>query len=152
MLERAKARREKLDEQLSNAGHDVKRRRSPLKNANALLEQATGNFPMSIYFVNCYEILMVRLKVDLSQNKLQGKISLASCLFKEIATTSENSVKSPVKATATSAVPVKSPRKSPVSKNVASENNKQDNKENGEFETYKARSKLHRLGKLYSGK
>lgn len=43
MLERAKARREKLDEQLSNAGHDVKKRRSPLKNANALLEQATGN-------------------------------------------------------------------------------------------------------------
>ncbi|XP_043484341.1 anillin isoform X1 [Leptopilina heterotoma] len=37
MLERAKARREKLDTQLSNAGHDVKRRRSPLKDANAIL-------------------------------------------------------------------------------------------------------------------
>lgn len=59
MLERAKARREKLDEQLSNAGHDVKKRRSPLKNANALLEQATGNFSMPIYFVNSYEILIV---------------------------------------------------------------------------------------------
>jgi len=44
MLERAKARREKLDEQLSNAGHDIKKRRSPLKNANALLEQVAGNF------------------------------------------------------------------------------------------------------------
>lgn len=43
MLERAKARREKLDVQMTNAGHDVKKRRSPLKNVNALLEQATGN-------------------------------------------------------------------------------------------------------------
>lgn len=53
MLERAKARREKLDEQLSNAGHDVKKRRSPLKNANALLEQATGNIS-KIYFINAF--------------------------------------------------------------------------------------------------
>lgn len=44
MLERAAARREKLDEQLSSVGHDVKKRRSPLKDANALLEQAAGNF------------------------------------------------------------------------------------------------------------
>lgn len=44
MLERAKARREKLDTQLSNAGYNVKTRRSPLKDANALLTQATGNF------------------------------------------------------------------------------------------------------------
>lgn len=44
MLERAKARREKLDTQLSNAGHDVKQRRSPLKDANALLVQAAGDF------------------------------------------------------------------------------------------------------------
>ncbi|XP_036146004.1 anillin isoform X2 [Monomorium pharaonis] len=109
MLERAQARREKLDEQLSNAGHDVKRRRSPLKNANALLQQATA--------------------------------------------TNENLVKkSPVKAAAVSASPVKSPRKSPVSKNLVSEN-VQNNKENGEsynVETYNVRSKLHRLGKLYS--
>lgn len=42
MLERAKARREKLDTQLSNAGHDVKRRRSPLRDANVLLSQAPG--------------------------------------------------------------------------------------------------------------
>ncbi|KAL6257213.1 hypothetical protein P5V15_012140 [Pogonomyrmex californicus] len=105
MLERAKARREKLDEQLSNAGHDVKKRRSPLKNANALLEQATA--------------------------------------------ANENLAKSPVKTTATS--PVKSPRKSPVTpKTTASFNNKQDNKENGEFETSNVKSKLQRLGKLYS--
>lgn len=114
MLERAKARREKLDEQLSNAGHDVKKRRSPLKNANALLEQAT-------------------------------------------AVVNEMSAKSPVKAAAVSALPVKSPRKSPVSKpvsvsksNTTSENNERSNKENSEFETYNVRSKLHRLGKLYS--
>jgi len=39
MLERAKARREKLDTQLSNAGHDVAQRRSPLRDANAILSQ-----------------------------------------------------------------------------------------------------------------
>jgi len=50
MLERAKARREKLDEQLSNAGHNVQKRRSPLKNANALLEQATGNLSIQDLF------------------------------------------------------------------------------------------------------
>lgn len=44
MLERAKARREKLDTQLSNAGHDLKKRRSPLKDANAILAQAPGKF------------------------------------------------------------------------------------------------------------
>lgn len=64
----------------------------------------------------------------------------------------ENSVKSPVKAVAVSALPVKSPRKSPVSKNIAPENNEQDNKENGQCEAYNVRSKLHKLGKLYSGK
>lgn len=59
MLERAKARREKLDEQLTNAGHDVKKRRSPLKDANALLKQAAGNFlicssPISFeYIIKC---------------------------------------------------------------------------------------------------
>lgn len=42
MLERAKARREKLDTQLSNAGHDLKKRRSPLKDANTILAQAPG--------------------------------------------------------------------------------------------------------------
>lgn len=50
MLERARARREKLDTQLSNAGHDVKKRRSPLKDANAILAQATGIF--SIICIN----------------------------------------------------------------------------------------------------
>lgn len=40
MLERAKARREKLNEQLINAGHDIKK--SPLK-GNVQLEQLTGN-------------------------------------------------------------------------------------------------------------
>lgn len=44
MLERAKARREKLDTQLSNAGHDVIRRRSPLRDANVILAQAPGNY------------------------------------------------------------------------------------------------------------
>ena len=43
MLERAKARRAKLDSQLTSAGHDVKKRRSPLKDANAILAQAPGD-------------------------------------------------------------------------------------------------------------
>ncbi|XP_043499901.1 anillin isoform X2 [Polistes fuscatus] len=43
MLERAKVRGEKLNMQLSNAGHDVRRRRSPLKDANAIIAQATVN-------------------------------------------------------------------------------------------------------------
>lgn len=59
MLERAKARREKLDEQMTNAGHDVKKRRSPMKNVNALLEQATGNLD------TLYEILTLWLKIYL---------------------------------------------------------------------------------------
>jgi len=68
MLERAKARREKLDEQLSNAGHDVKKRRSPLKNANALLEQATGNLSIQDLFykremlMREREILIITIK------------------------------------------------------------------------------------------
>lgn len=61
MLERAKARREKLDEQLSNAGHDVKKRRSPLKDANALLEQATGNFYTSFLIHSFYTSLFHKL-------------------------------------------------------------------------------------------
>ncbi|XP_018347343.1 PREDICTED: actin-binding protein anillin isoform X4 [Trachymyrmex septentrionalis] len=104
MLERAKARREKLDEKLSNAGHNVKKRRSPLK--NALLEQAT-------------------------------------------AVANENSAKSPIQAVAVSALsPIKS-CKSPIS-NIASPNNEQENKENSDFQIHNMRSKLHRLGKLYS--
>jgi len=63
MLERAKARREKLDEQLSNAGHDVKKRRSPLKNANALLEQATGNLSIQDLFYK-REMLMREKNVN----------------------------------------------------------------------------------------
>ncbi|XP_020289290.1 anillin isoform X2 [Pseudomyrmex gracilis] len=106
MLERAAARREKLDEQLSSVGHDVKKRRSPLKDANALLEQAAA---------------------------------------------ASSPVKSPVKPT--SNVTVKSPVKSFVSKSVKSDTNEQttqDNKENGEVAISNVKSKLQRLGKLYS--
>ncbi|XP_076748828.1 anillin-like isoform X2 [Xylocopa sonorina] len=107
MLERARARREKLDTQLSNAGHDVKRRRSPLKDANAILAQAT-----------------------VTKNKTPTK--------------------SPAKLSIDNRIsPAKSPRKS-VSKNVANENNQTVNKENGEVGLYNVRSKLQRLGKLYS--
>ncbi|XP_018396639.1 PREDICTED: actin-binding protein anillin [Cyphomyrmex costatus] len=106
MLERAKARREKLDEKLSNAGHNVKKRQSPLK--NTLLEQAT-------------------------------------------AIAEENSARSPIKAVSVSALSfIKSPHKSPISKNTGPENNEQDNKENSDFQVHNMRSKLHRLGKLYS--
>lgn len=111
MLERAKARREKLDEQLTNAGHDVKKRRSPLKDANALLKQAAA-----------------------------------------AATESESLPKSPVKSTRGNISSVKSPRKSPVSKSFTSGTTETNelNKENGEFGVCSARSKLQRLGQLYS--
>ncbi|XP_076622147.1 anillin-like isoform X2 [Colletes latitarsis] len=106
MLERARARREKLDTQLTNAGHDVKKRRSPLKDANAILAQAT-------------------------------------------VTKSKTPTKSPAKVSAESTSPMKPPRKS-MSKSTTSENDEQLNKENGEIGLYNVRSKLQRLGKLYS--
>ncbi|XP_070154737.1 anillin-like [Polyergus mexicanus] len=107
LLERAKARREKLDEQLVNAGHDVKRR-SPLK----------------------------------------GNIQLEQITVKATNTANENSVKSPkVIATET---PIKSSDTFFLSENITSKNNEQDNKENDEFGTSNVRSKLQRLGKLYS--
>ncbi|XP_076387570.1 anillin isoform X2 [Megachile rotundata] len=106
MLERARARREKLDTQLSNAGHDVKKRRSPLKDANAILAQAT-------------------------------------------VTKSKTPTKSPAKVSTESVSPVKSPRKSLV-KNNSNENKEDINKENGKVGVHNVRSKLQRLGKLYS--
>lgn len=39
-----------------------------------------------------------------------------------------------------------------LSENIISDSNEQDNKENDEFITSNVRSKLQRLGKLYSGK
>ncbi|CAL1683305.1 unnamed protein product [Lasius platythorax] len=107
MLERAKARREKLDEQLVNAGHDVKKR-SPLK-GNVQLEQIT--------------------------------VAAATTAA------NENSVKAP-KVTAAK-MPIKSSNTF-LSENVTSKSNEQNNKENDEFGTYNVRSKLQRLGKLYS--
>lgn len=50
MLERASARREKLNTLLSNTGVDVKMRRSPIKDANAILAQVpiiTGHISKS---------------------------------------------------------------------------------------------------------
>ncbi|KAG7205048.1 hypothetical protein KM043_005429 [Ampulex compressa] len=108
MLERARARREKLDTQLSNAGHDVKKRRSPLKDANAILTQAC----------------------QVAKNKTPTK--------------------SPIKVSTETVSPAKSPKKSLSSKPVIEESNEQVNKENGESGIYNVRSKLQRLGKLYS--
>ncbi|CAK9825438.1 scra [Anthophora retusa] len=106
MLERARARREKLDTQLSNAGHDVKTRRSPLKDANAILAQA-------------------------------------------IVTKNKTPIKSPAKVSAENTSPAKSPRKS-VSKSIANKNDEYTDKENGEIRICSVKSKLQRLGKLYS--
>ncbi|XP_034176641.2 anillin-like isoform X1 [Osmia lignaria lignaria] len=106
MLERARARREKLDTQLSNAGHDVKKRRSPLKDANALLAQAS-------------------------------------------VTKSKSPTKSPGKISIESVSPIKSPRKSVIKNNI-NERNEDKNKENGKIGVHSVRSKLQRLGKLYS--
>ncbi|KAI4481499.1 hypothetical protein M0804_009619 [Polistes exclamans] len=109
MLERAKARGEKLNMQLSNAGHDVRRRRSPLKDANAIIAQATVN-----------------------KNK--------------------SPTKSPIKSMSEES-PKKSARKcSPQKERVEEEEEeaKQIDKENGEIGISNVKSKLQRLGKLYS--
>ncbi|KAK2583292.1 hypothetical protein KPH14_009296 [Odynerus spinipes] len=107
MLERAKARGEKLNMQLSNAGHDVRRRRSPLKDANAILAQAT------------------------------------------VVNKSKSPTKSPMKIAAEES-PTKSPRKCSPTKTVITEENKHVDKENGEVGLSNVKSKLQRLGKLYS--
>ncbi|XP_035724072.1 anillin-like isoform X2 [Vespa mandarinia] len=106
MLERAKARGEKLNMQLSNAGHDVRRRRSPLKDANAILAQAA-----------------------VSKNKSPAK--------------------SPIKLT-TEESPKKSVKKYSPSKTIVEEETKQIGKENGNVGISNVKSKLQRLGKLYS--
>lgn len=70
----------------------------------------------------------------------------------KVTTDSKFTAKSPIiKITSDSKLPVKSPRKSPA-KSSTSEGNEQADKENGEFGICNARSKLQRLGKLYSGK
>ncbi|KAK9308638.1 hypothetical protein QLX08_001483 [Tetragonisca angustula] len=106
MLERARARREKLDTQLSNAGHDIKKRRSPLKDANTILAQVA-------------------------------------------ASKTKTPTKSPVKVSTENTSSGKSPRKS-ISKNVTNENNQNTNKENGNIGLCNVKSKLQRLGELYS--
>jgi hypothetical protein len=70
------------------------------------------------------------------------------------ATASENLSKSSIKVTRGNTPPVKSPHKSPMFKGLASETHETNelNKENGGFGICSARSKLQRLGKLYSGK
>ncbi|XP_043277611.1 anillin isoform X2 [Venturia canescens] len=108
MLERAKARREKLDTQLSNAGHDLKKRRSPLKDANAILAQAP------------------------------------------VQTVSKTVAKSPVSSPAAKQSPAKSPRKTVSPAKIAVRENSLLNKENGNNAVTSARSKLQRLGHLYS--
>lgn len=109
MLERAKARREKLDTQLSNAGHDIKRRRSPLKDANAILAQVPA---------------------------ITQKISSKSP--KKVTTPSASS-----KNLSPSVSPMKTVRKSPLKPPV-------ETKENGDILQHNVKSKLQRLGKLYS--
>ncbi|CAD1474932.1 unnamed protein product, partial [Heterotrigona itama] len=106
MLERARARREKLDTQLSNAGHDIKKRRSPLKDANTILAQVA-------------------------------------------ASKTKTPTKSPVKISTENTSSGKSSRKS-ISKNVTNENNQNTNKENGNIGLCNVKSKLQRLGELYS--
>ncbi|XP_015126460.1 anillin [Diachasma alloeum] len=107
MLERAKARREKLDTKLSNAGHNVQPRRSPLKDANAISAlQAT----------------------IISETKIPHK---------ERTRESSDSAVNVIKTV----------------RRVSEETNKRDvipDKENGENQPKNVKSKLQRLGKLYS--
>ncbi|XP_031779988.1 anillin isoform X3 [Nasonia vitripennis] len=115
MLERARARREKLDTQLSNAGHDVKRRRSPLRDANAILSQAP---------VITDSILK---KSPTKTIKPPSEVSPTG---------------SPAKTTRISSPP-KAVEKTP-------KKNEELNKENGDSQSSNVKSKLQRLGKLYS--
>lgn len=73
------------------------------------------------------------------------------CLLNVKVTKSKTPTKSPAKVSIESTTPLKSPRKS-VSKSIANENNEKVNKENGNVGINNVRSKLQRLGKLYSGK
>ncbi|XP_072754258.1 anillin-like [Anoplolepis gracilipes] len=106
MLERAQARREKLDEQLVNVGQEVKKR-SPLK-GNVQLEQITVTAATAV--------------TNKSSSKLPKIIA---------------------------EVPIKSVDTCLLSENDTPKNNEQNNKENAEHGNY-VRSKLQRLGKLYS--
>ncbi|XP_011311247.1 actin-binding protein anillin isoform X2 [Fopius arisanus] len=110
MLERAKARREKLDTKLSNAGHNIQPRRSPLKDANAISAlQAT-------------------------------KISEMKKVNEE--RTRESSESSEFSVNVIQTV-----------RNVSEERNKRDitpDKENESNHPKNVKSKLQRLGKLYS--
>ncbi|XP_066599667.1 anillin-like isoform X2 [Prorops nasuta] len=105
MLERARARREKLNTQLSNAGHDVNKRHSPLKDANTILAQAS--------------VTKSKTPTKLSTKLTDGGLSSSNLA-----------------------------KKSP--KNNFGDNDEQENKENGEAGIHNVKSKLQRLGKLYS--
>lgn len=65
--------------------------------------------------------------------------------------TNKSTVTSSTK-TMESTSPIKISQKSPVPTNILSTNNEQGNKENGPSGSHDMRCKLHRLGKLYSGK
>ncbi|XP_033214177.1 anillin-like isoform X2 [Belonocnema kinseyi] len=126
MLERARARREKLDTQLSNAGHDVKKRRSPLKDANAILAQ-------------------VSVITQQIASKTPKKISSSSSISSSKSSCESVSPVKTSKSTATASA-VKTTRKSsPMKKQESS-------KENGETPASNVRSQLQRLGNLYSDK
>lgn len=140
-MERAKARREKLNMQLSNAGHDPKERRSPLKDANALLLQASGsNIHFSIHHLIVWKLLfLVRRIIWIIRVVLALKSTTVS--------------KPTVKESPAKQSPVKSSRKlSPPKTPTARDPSKESNKENGDNQVSNVRSKLQRLGKLYSGK
>ncbi|XP_015592644.1 anillin isoform X2 [Cephus cinctus] len=114
MLERARARREKLDTQLSNAGHDLKKRRSPLKDANAILAQAPA------------------IESQITSN---SPVKVASPIKQSLAKSLQKS-------------PQKQLQEQPPAKSTDQEN--MVNKENGETPVSNIRSKLQRLGNLYS--
>ncbi|KAK0094820.1 hypothetical protein PV326_009930 [Microctonus aethiopoides] len=112
MLERAKARREKLDTQLSNAGHVVKIRRSPLKDANTILLQSKSSNE---------DVKKVTEKYSASNVLNVESSTVNSC--GEAYNSSENS----------KIIKANSP-----------------DKENGAKMDLTVRSKLQRMGKLYS--
>ncbi|XP_034952696.1 anillin-like isoform X3 [Chelonus insularis] len=130
MLERAKARREKLDTQLSNAGHEIRPRRSPLKDANAIVLQASRQYsykinpPSSIKNAKSFNPFPeLSSSLNTTTNSTQESFNI----------TTESSFKAP-------GTPEKSKK---CSEEVT-------NKENGSQMMSSVKSKLERLGKLYS--
>ncbi|XP_044012506.1 anillin-like isoform X2 [Aphidius gifuensis] len=131
MLERAKKRRELLDERMTNAGHDVRARRSPLRDANVFSTAIAQKSPTK--------------NVTASNATVAPKASSVSVEDSHDDFSSQESLNSVDQI-------MKSPSKPSLSDNnkKLSICNETRDKENVEKNVSNVRSKLNRMGKLYS--